>query len=103
MHKDIDFLLIMGELFALVVYGQLIIENTHLLEIDHDVTDQIFDFMVKDFSEHALQLYSKSSSSGEQMGFCLEMIKKPAADKNRFDKIWKNRVYAMRDNYEMNP
>lgn len=99
--KDIDFLLIMGELFALVVYGQLIIENALILKIEDDITDQIFDFMIKDFSEHALQLYSKSSSSEKQMEFCLTMIKKPKTDQNRFDKIWKNNVYAMHDTYEM--
>lgn len=101
--KDIDFLLIIGELFALVVYGQLIIENTFILNIDRDITDQIFDFMVKDFSKHALQLYSKSSSTEKQMEFCTQMIKKPETNKNRFDKIWKNKVYALQDTYEMNP
>ncbi|MEA2059603.1 MAG: ATP-binding protein [Thermodesulfobacteriota bacterium] len=101
--KDIDFLLIIGELFALVVYGQLIIENTFILNIDRDITDQIFDFMVKDFSKHALQLYSKSSSTEKQMEFCTQMIKKPEINKNRFDKIWENKVYALQDTYEMNP
>ncbi len=47
--KDIDFLLTVGELFTLVVYGQLILENARIYGIPADVLDQIFDFMVRDF------------------------------------------------------
>ena len=47
--KDIDFLLSLGELFTLVAYGQLIIEEAGLKETDRDVLDQIFDFMIREF------------------------------------------------------
>ncbi len=60
--EDIDFLLILGELFTLVVYGGLILENAKIHAVSDDVVDQIFDFMVRDFSKFALQLYSKWSS-----------------------------------------
>ena len=75
--KDIDFLLILGELFTLVVYGQLILENAPVHSVDDDVTDQIFDFLVRDFSKFALQLYSKTSSTAPQRLFCRRMIRKP--------------------------
>jgi len=101
--KDIDFLLILGELFALVVYGQLIIENALLLKIEDDIVDQIFDFMVKDFSKHALQLYTKSSSTDKQMAQCLKIIKKPVTDPNRFQRVWKTHVLNLTDAYEMTP
>lgn len=99
--KDIDFLLILGELFALVVYGQLIIENVLLLKIEDDIVDQVFDFMVKDFSKHALQLYTKSSSTEKQMAQCLKIIKKPVTDQERFQRVWQNHVLSMSDAYEM--
>ena len=56
--KDIDFLLSMGELFTLVAYGQLIIEYRNLEpgDVSDDLLDQIFDFMVRDFSKFALQI-----------------------------------------------
>jgi acyl-CoA dehydrogenase len=60
-RKDIDFLLAGGEIFALVVYGQLILENANIYGVSDDLVDQIFDFMVRDFSRHALNLYSKPS------------------------------------------
>lgn len=99
--KDIDFLLTLGELFTVVAYGQLIIENAQLRNIDLDILDQIFDFMVRDFSKHALELYSKSSSSEKQMDFALKMIKKPNLDQGRFKRVWENYVFSLRDTYEM--
>ncbi|ACN15802.1 Acd9 [Desulforapulum autotrophicum HRM2] len=100
--KDIDFLLIMGELFALVVYGQLIIENAQLRKVADDVIDQIFDFMVRDFSKYALQLYSKESSTQGQMKMSLAMIKKPKKDLERFTRVWETHVLAMSNRYAMN-
>ena len=101
--KDIDFLLILGELFTCVVYGQLILENVGIYEVDDAVTDQIFDFMVRDFSKYALQLYSKPSSTEKQMGLCLKMISKPNVDDSRYELVWNGFVYTLKDTYEMNP
>ncbi len=102
-RRDVDFLLCLGELFTLVVYGQLILENVSFYAIDDDHVDQIFDFMVRDFSRHALDLYAKPSSSPAQMGRCLKMIRKPAVDVPRYQRMWKDRVLPLRDAYEMNP
>ncbi len=100
--KDIDFLLNLGELFTLVAYGQLIIENAKIYAVDDDILDQIFDFMVRDFSKFALQVYAKTSSTKPQMALCLQMIKKPVVDTARFERVWTNYAYALKDAYEMN-
>jgi acyl-CoA dehydrogenase len=102
-QKDTDFLLALGELFTLVVYGQLILENARLYQVDDDTVDQIFDFMVRDFSKYALQLYSKPSATSQQMDICLKMIRKPVMDMARFNRVWENSVFALRDAYEMRP
>lgn len=99
--KDIDFLLILGELFSIVAYGQLIIENAVLRNVEDDILDQIFDFMVRDFSKYALQLYSKTSSTTAQMAFCFKLIKKPEKNIERFNRVWKNHVLSLKDAYEM--
>jgi acyl-CoA dehydrogenase len=99
---NIDFLLTLGELFTLVAYGQLIIEEAVMTKLDPDLVDQIFDFMVRDFSKHALQLYSKTSSTAKQMELCLQMIRKPVVDTGRFGRIWES-VYLLKDAYAMNP
>ncbi|MFT6030511.1 MAG: acyl-CoA dehydrogenase [Oleiphilaceae bacterium] len=101
--KDIDFLLIVGELFTLVAYGQLILESWEKNEIDNDLIDQIFDFMVRDFSKYALQLYLKTSSTRIQQVFCQLMISKPNRDERRFERILNEFAYAKKDAYKMNP
>jgi len=100
-RKDIDFLMALGELFTLVVYGQLILENARIYELEDDLIDQIFDVMVRDFSSHAVQLYSKTSSTKRQMKLCALMVKKPAINRARFTRIWEDKVYALKDEYVM--
>ncbi len=101
--RDIDFLLNLGELFTLVAYGQLILESVPIHGSSTELVDQIFDFMVRDFSRFALQIYSKPSSTALQMSLCMEMIRKPAVDQARFEKVWAEEVYPLKDAYEMKP
>jgi acyl-CoA dehydrogenase len=101
--KDFDFLLNLGELFTLVVYGQLILENAKLLGIDDALVDQIFDVMIRDFSKYALQLYTKGSATLVQQNICKRMVKRPAVDKKRSEYVWETYVYPLKDTYEMNP
>jgi len=100
-RKDVDFLLSLGEAFTLVVYGQLILENAKIYGIDDRLVDQIFDFMVRDFSGFALQLHGKPSSTPQQMDCCLKMIRKPAVDEQRYRTVWEDHVYPLKDAYEM--
>ena len=100
--KDIDFLLNLGELFTLVAYGQLLIEKTRIDAVEDDLMDQIFDFMVRDFSKFALQLYSKTSSTPKQMEICLKIIKKPVVNPERFNRIWEKHVHSLTETYTMN-
>jgi len=92
----------LGELFTLVVYGQLILEKYKMENLDRDLMEQIFDFMVRDFSKFALQIYSKPDSTAKQMELCTKMIKKPFVDNDRFLRFWNNQVFALKDTYEMN-
>lgn len=101
--RDLDFMLNVGELFTLVPYGQLILEGAKSESISRDLIDQIFDFMVRDFSRYALQMYSRTSSTPEQMDLCLKMIKKPVVDKARFERVWTQEVLSLSESYTMNP
>jgi acyl-CoA dehydrogenase len=94
-------LLTAGEMFTLVVYGHLILENAKIYGMDDALIDQIFDFMVRDFSKFALQLYSKPSSSEAQMAQCLKMIKKPVVDATRYESVWSQHVQSMKGQYTM--
>ncbi|MFH1468125.1 MAG: acyl-CoA dehydrogenase [Pseudomonadota bacterium] len=101
--KDFDFLLTLGELFTLVVYGQLILENARLMRVADEVVDQIFDTMVRDFSGFALQLALKSQATVAQRAFARRMARRPVADRARFDKVFRERVLALDGAYVMNP
>ncbi|MHB8896560.1 MAG: acyl-CoA dehydrogenase, partial [Candidatus Geothermincolia bacterium] len=91
-------LLTLGELFTLVAYGQLILENAEIYGVSDELVDQIFDFMVRDFSKYALELYQKTSSTDVQMKLCTKMIMKPVADEARFNKVLEE-AYSLRDQY----
>ena len=101
--KDMDFLLAAGELFTLVAYGQLILEQAGIQGVDNQLIDQIFDFMVRDFSRHALGLYSTSVTTPEQAEHCLKMIRRPDGDAERFESVWRNHVMTKVDAYSMTP
>jgi acyl-CoA dehydrogenase len=100
-QKDVDLLLSLGEVFTLVPYGQLILEEAPLEGISDDLVDQIFDVMVRDLSRYALQLAHKPSTSPEQQQRAMAMIRKPAVDPERFRRVWEGEVLALAGAYEM--
>ena len=101
--NDIDFLMALGEIFTGIVYAQLLLENARLYEIDVEVVEQIFDVLVRDFSHFALALHNKASSTPEQMQHCLRMLRKPARDEARYQRVWERHVLPQADRYEMSP
>ena len=92
-----------GEIFALVVYAQLLLENVRLYGVDDDLLDQIFEFLVRDVSEHALQLLGQPSTGDVQEARCREMIRKPVRDPARYERVWEKHVKALDGTYAMNP
>ncbi len=103
MMDDFDYLLCVGEIFTLVAYGQLIIESAAIEAIDDDLLDQIFNFMVRDFSQFGVELYGKSLSTKSQQGACMKMIKRPFVDDEKFKNVLNKHVYSLIDAYEMAP
>ncbi len=99
--RDVDFLLAAGEIFALVVYAQLILENAKIYDLDNDLLDQIFDFMVRDMSKHALTLSLQPSSTAEQVERCQQMLRKATDDPERYGRVWENHVVVLDGAYEM--
>lgn len=103
--KDLDLLLALGELFTLVVYGQLILEQASLTDMDSNLTDlldQVFDVLIRDFSAYAVDLYGNASSTKAQQLWALEHVRKPAADTGRYDRVWQQ-VRDLAGAYEMRP
>ena len=102
-QKDLDFLLALGELFTLVVYGQLILEQAALTDVGPDMIDQVFDVLVRDFSEYAVALHSRASSTAEQQAWALEHgVRKPVVDEERFGRVFEV-ARSLAGAYEMRP
>src|SRR5215207_886405 len=101
-QQDLDFMLTVGHLFSLIVYGQLILEQAALAGLDNDIVDQIFDFQIRDFSTYAVALHGKPSSTQAQQDWAIASIRKPVPDAQRFGRVWE-RVKAYDGAYEMRP
>ncbi|WP_446215593.1 acyl-CoA dehydrogenase family protein [Micromonospora sp. IBHARD004] len=101
-QRDLDFLLALGQLFALVVYGQLILEQAELTGLDADLLDEIFDLLVRDFSGYATELHGKAATTEEQAAWALAHVRRPVRDAERTARVWE-RVAALSGTYEMRP
>ncbi|WP_327028743.1 acyl-CoA/acyl-ACP dehydrogenase [Micromonospora sp. NBC_01740] len=101
-QRDLDFLLALGQLFALIVYGHLILEQAELTGLDRDVLDEIFDVLVRDFSAYAVDLHGRAATTGEQAAWALAHVRRPVADAGRTARMWA-RVAALSGAYEMRP
>jgi acyl-CoA dehydrogenase len=73
-----------------------------MFKIEDALLDEIFDFMIRDFSKYALTLFSKPSNTEAQKEFCMKMIKSPVANEERFLSIWTNKVLTLKGQYTMN-
>ncbi|WP_431969297.1 acyl-CoA dehydrogenase family protein [Nocardia sp. bgisy134] len=101
-QQDLDFMLTIGHLFSLVVYGQLILEQAAITGLDRDVLDQIFDFQIRDFNTHATTLYGKASATSAQREWAVAALRTPSVDRERFDRVWAQ-VASYDGAYEMRP
>ena len=102
-NKDTDFMLALGEIFTLVPYAQLIVEEANFAKIDRGVLDQIFDVLIRDFSGYATGLFSKRAATEKQRELCLKMIKAPVNNEERFEKVYREFALGTRGTYQMNP
>jgi acyl-CoA dehydrogenase len=101
-QRELGFLLTLGELFTLVPYGQLILEQAALVNLPVDVIDAIFDVLVRDFSAYAVTLHGHASSTDAQQAWAIDHIRKPAGDTERFERVW-DEVQRHAGAYEMQP
>ena len=100
---DPSFSLPLGEMFSVVVYGQLILEQAKFDNIDPDVVNSIFDFMVRDFARFAHQIFGMHATREDQRAYFTKiMMIRSTQDDAQYDRVWKNYVYALNGEYAMN-
>jgi alkylation response protein AidB-like acyl-CoA dehydrogenase len=100
--RDLDLLLAVGQLFSLVVHGQLILEQAGLTGLDEDVLDELFAVLVRDFSAHAVELHGKDSATAQQQSWAMAAVRRSVVDEGRAARVWA-RVEALSGAYEMKP
>jgi len=98
--RNIDWMLSLGELFTLVVYGQLILENARMENTDQDLLNQVFDVLVREFSAYAVTLHGKPGNSEAQREHLLGLIMAPATDSEQFERVWQQ-VFALNGQYQL--
>ena len=79
----------------------MILENAKIYATDPDVLEQIFIFLIQDFSTHALQMVLGQENSAAQEEIFNKMIKKPVKDREGFKRVWQA-VYGLKGQYIMN-
>jgi acyl-CoA dehydrogenase len=93
----------LGEMFSIVVYGQLILEQARYAKLDPDILNQMFDFMVRDFAQFAMQIYGNHSSRDEQRDYCTRiMLIKPVPNLEQYNRVWEQHVAVLNGEYAMN-
>jgi len=60
--------------------------------------EQIFAFLIRDFSGFALSMVLNHRNSADQEAIFQAMIKKPARDETGFSRVW-GMVYDLKDRY----
>ncbi|MFY9397599.1 MAG: acyl-CoA dehydrogenase family protein [Desulfomonilia bacterium] len=94
----------LGEMFSIVVYGQLILEQAQIDKTDPRILNQIFDFMVRDFAHFALQIYGNHRTREEQREYFMNIMHiRAVPDEGQYDGVWKDYVSVLSGEYEMNP
>jgi acyl-CoA dehydrogenase len=100
MTADLDFQQSLAQLFTLVPYAQLILEQAQLDDTPQDVVDLIFETFVRDFTTAAIDLHGKASSTDAQQRWVLETVRKPVIDESRGDRVYAD-ICALAGSYVM--
>jgi len=92
----------LGEMFSIVVYGQLILEQAGINGIDSDILNQMFDFMVRDFAQFAMQIYGNHGSRDAQREYCVKiMLIKAVPNPEQYNSLWQQYVSVLNGEYAM--
>ncbi|BBX93402.1 acyl-CoA dehydrogenase [Mycolicibacterium boenickei] len=101
-QRNVDFLFAIGEMFTLIPYAQLILEQAEIEGADADLIDQLFEVLVTDMSTHATKLHCHPDATAVQQQRALDIVRQPMADAARRDRVV-TAVRGLAGRYEMNP
>lgn len=100
--RDLDLLLVVGDIFTTVAYGDLILQQSAIEGVSDDLVDSIFEVLVGDVSAHALALTRKPSLTSAQVQGANAIQRRPTFDGERTSRVWAE-ARATSGTYVMNP
>ncbi|MFE6507273.1 acyl-CoA dehydrogenase family protein [Nocardioides sp. NPDC057767] len=100
--RDLDLLLVVGDIFTTIAYGDLILQQATIWGVDDDLVESIFEVMVGDVSAHALTLTRKPSLTDVQARAADAIQRRPTFDAERTARVWAE-ARATAGTYAMNP
>jgi acyl-CoA dehydrogenase len=84
------------------VYGQLILEQAKIVDLDVDVVDTIFEVLVRDFSAACVAMHGKAGANQAQREGAVSAVTAPVTSDERFGKVWAE-VADLSGAYAMKP
>ncbi|MEA1960650.1 MAG: acyl-CoA dehydrogenase [Bacillota bacterium] len=100
--KNVDYMIALGELLTMCGYAQLILENCKIYNIEDDLIEEMFAFIIRDFARYALMFRSTFTQTPEQLETINKMIIDPIMDTERYERIWETKVLPLKDVYVIN-
>ncbi|HSV41058.1 MAG TPA: acyl-CoA dehydrogenase family protein [Nocardioidaceae bacterium] len=86
--RDLDLLLVIGDIFTTVPYAELILQQASIAGVDDDLIDTIFEVLVRDISMHALTLAAKPTATTAQQKAARAILRRPQYDEQRTTRVW---------------
>ena len=100
--KNMDFMLNIAEIFAAIVYGQLVFEKARIRGIEEPAVDQLFSYLVRDINSYVMRQLNEYAGHFEagQKENLLAIIKDPHIDFAREEQILEDYVLPLNDRYK---
>ncbi len=99
-QQDLDLLLSVGQLFSMVPYAQLVLEQARIMDLDEALVDRMFAVFVTDMSAFALELHGRAGATAGQAEGALGLIRRAVVDAAGEEQVWKT-VHGLSGSYEM--
>jgi acyl-CoA dehydrogenase len=100
-RSNIDYMLALGEMFTLIVYAQLVLENCRIYQVDEALVNQIFNFIIREFSHYALDQACNYVNSDTQEMCLRQMMKNSVIDPDQERMLWDEQVAILDGVYTM--
>ncbi len=101
-RKNADFMLNIAEIFAAIVYGQLIYEKAKIEKVDQVIVDQLFSYLVRDinaFVMRQLNEYAGHFNRGQKENL-ISILREPQIDFSREEAIIQDCILSLDGAYK---